>query len=72
MREASRIVVRPRPALSSEDARDARVRAWIFIFDGYRKKAAEQGNGKTKHQSLNTEEGGPRDLEEDICAAQKV
>jgi len=38
----------PSPSITPEQARDARARAWKFIFDAYRKKAAEQGNGKTK------------------------
>ena len=41
-------------------------RAWKFIFDAHRKKAGEQGNSKTKAKSLNTEEGGPHDLEGDF------
>jgi hypothetical protein len=57
---------------SAEQARDARARAWKFIFDTYRKKAAGQDNAKTKQKSLNTEEGGPHDLEEDIFVRQKV
>ena len=72
MSDATRTVVRPMPSVLPSEARDARVRAWIFIFDGYRKKAAEQGNGKTKHQSLNTEEGGPHDLEADVFVRKKV
>jgi hypothetical protein len=52
-------------------ARDARARAWKFIFDTYRKKAAGQGN-EDEAKSLNTEEGGPHDLEEDIFVRQKV
>ncbi len=58
MSDAPRIVLRPNPGLTLEQARDARARAWKFIFDTYRKKAAEQGDGKTKQKSLNTEGGG--------------
>ncbi len=43
--------VKPTPGITPEQARDARARAWKFIFDAYRKKAAEQGNGKTKQKS---------------------
>ncbi len=47
-----------------EQARDIRAGAWAFVFDCYaKKKATEQGNGKTKQKKLNTEEGGPHDLE---------
>ena len=68
----SRITHPSSGSITPEQARDARARAWKFIFDAYRKKAAKQGNGKTKHKRLNIEEGGPHDLEEDIFPAQKV
>ena len=66
----ARILIKPASQITGEETRDAR--AWKIIFDAYRKKAAEQGNGKTKHQSLNTEEGGPHDLEADVFVRQKV
>ena len=60
-------------SITPEQARDARARAWKFIFDAYRNKTAEQGNGKTTQKSLNTEEGGPHDqVEDDIFVRQKV
>jgi hypothetical protein len=65
------VVCRPHPTLPAEQARDTRARAWKFIFDTYLKKAAGQDNAKTK-KSLNTEEGGPHDLEEDFFVRQKV
>jgi len=38
MSDASRIVIRPHPAISPEDARDARVRALRYAFERYREK----------------------------------
>jgi hypothetical protein len=73
MSSAVRIVSKPIPDITSEQARDARARAWSFIFDTYRKKAARQDNAKTRQKSLNTEEGGPHDqVEDDIFVRQKV
>jgi hypothetical protein len=66
-------VIHPSSAsLTPEQARDARARAWKFIFDTHREKAAGQDNAKSKQESLNTEEGGPHDLEEDSFVRQKV
>ena len=72
MSERPLIVVRPHPTISPQEARDARARAWKFIFDTHREKAARQDNAKTKQKSSNAKEGGPHDLEENIVAAQKV
>jgi hypothetical protein len=69
---STRVSYRHHPDMSSEQARDARARAWQFIFDTHRKKAAYQDKAKAKQKGLNTEGGGPHDLEEDIYAAQKV
>jgi hypothetical protein len=48
MSDASRIVVRPHPAISPEDARDARARALRYAFERYREKqkAAKTGGEK--------------------------
>ncbi len=72
--DAPVLVVKSTPDITPEQARDARARAraWKFIFDTYLKKAAYQDNAKTKQKTLNTEEGGPHDLEEDIFVRQKV
>jgi hypothetical protein len=45
MSDASRIVVRPRPAISLEDVRDARARALRYALDRYleKQKAAKTG-----------------------------
>jgi hypothetical protein len=72
MSSAPRLMNKPIPGITPEQACDTRARAWKFIFDAYRKKAAEQGNSKTKPKGLTTEEGGPHDLEEDIFVRQKV
>ena len=48
MSDAPRIVVRPHPALSPEDARDARAHALRYIFDRYfeKQKAAKASGGE--------------------------
>jgi hypothetical protein len=48
MSDAPRIVVRPHPALSPEDARDARAHALRYIFDRYfeKQRAAKTGGGE--------------------------
>jgi hypothetical protein len=69
--EGLSIAIRSCSDVRPEQAREARARAWKFIFDTYRKKAAGQGN-EDEAKSLNTEEGGPHDLEEDIFVRQKV
>ena len=48
MSDASRIVVRPRPAISPEDARDVRVRALRYALGRYfeKQKAAKTGGGE--------------------------
>jgi hypothetical protein len=46
--DASRIVIRPRPAISPEDARDARARALRYALDRYfeKQRAAKTGGGE--------------------------
>jgi hypothetical protein len=41
---------KPMSGITPERARDARARAWKFIFDTYLKKAARQDNAKTKQK----------------------
>lgn len=41
-----RVVYSPRPDVTPEKSRDARARAWAFIFDSYRKKAAGTNGGE--------------------------
>jgi hypothetical protein len=45
-----RIVYTSCPDITPEQARDARARAWKFIFDTYRKKAAGQELAKPSKQ----------------------
>ena len=44
--DESRIVVRLRPAISPEDSRDARARAWAYVFSCWRAKR-EDGSAIT-------------------------
>jgi hypothetical protein len=69
---SARIVNASCPDITPEQARDARARGWKFIFETYRKMAAEQANGQDETKKLNTMEGGPHDLKEDIFVRQKV
>jgi hypothetical protein len=50
MSSAPRLMSKPMSGITPEQARDARARAWKFIFDTYREKAAEQDNAKTKQK----------------------
>jgi hypothetical protein len=40
MNDATRIVVKPNPGVTPDGAREARARAWRFVFDCYAKKKA--------------------------------
>ena len=58
MSDASRIVIRPHPAISPEDARDARARALRYAFERYREKqkgakasGGEKGTGERRASS---------------------
>ena len=44
---APRVVVKPNSDISLEEARDARARAWVFVFDCYEKKKAAVGADHT-------------------------
>ena len=48
MSDAARIVVRPRPGISPQDARDARARALRYALDCYfeKQKAAKTSGGE--------------------------
>jgi len=41
MSDASRIVVRSCPVISPKEARNARARAWAFVFSGWRANREE-------------------------------
>ena len=62
--DASRIVVRPRPAISPEDARDARARALRYVLDRYfeKQKAAKTGGG----EKGSGERQPPRERDKDL------
>jgi len=44
--DAPVLVIKSTPGIMPEQSRDARARAWKFIFDTHRKKAVEQDNGQ--------------------------
>jgi hypothetical protein len=47
MNDARRIVVKPNPGITPEQARDARARAWAFVFECFyrHEKEAVSGHG---------------------------
>jgi hypothetical protein len=45
MSDAPRVALRPRRDVTPEQARDARARAWLFIFSRYVSKEAAGGSG---------------------------
>ena len=49
MSDAPRIVVRPRSVISPEEARDARARAWAFVFSCWHAKRVD-GSATTPRQ----------------------
>ncbi len=58
MNEFARIVVKPNPSINADEARDARARAWRYVFDCYERKIAagpsasgEDAEGGSKHDS---------------------
>ena len=64
MSDASRIVVRPRPAISPEDARDVRVRALRYALDRYfEKQKAVKASGGEKGSG---EPQAPRERDKDL------
>jgi hypothetical protein len=63
MSDAQRIIWRPRPDITLQDARDARARAWAFTFDCWRKKVAETNACEDGSKSSHETKGGQCDLE---------
>ena len=63
MSDTSRVVVRPRPDISPEDARDARARALRYALDRYfeKQKAAKTGGG----EKGSGEQQAPREPDKD-------
>ena len=58
MSDAPRVTVKATPDITEEQARDARARAWAFIFDCHAKKKAARPGGpddgtKSKEDSAN-------------------
>ncbi len=43
--ERAGIIVRPHPGTTPEQAREARAKAWAFVFDCHHKKAAGANGG---------------------------
>jgi hypothetical protein len=56
MNDASHIAVKPLPGISPVQVRDARARAWAFIFDCRMKKSAA-GTTRTYGTSMRNSEG---------------
>jgi hypothetical protein len=44
--DSIRVVHRPNPVISPEQARNARARAWAFVFDCWQKKVVETNTSK--------------------------
>ena len=61
MNDATRIVVKPNPGVTPEEARDARVRAWRFVFDCWeQKKTAGEDGGEGREEEMNFTRGPPQ------------
>jgi hypothetical protein len=52
MSETQDIVTRPCPGISPEEAREARARAWLFVFDCMRRKETAEANNSQMTQEL--------------------
>ena len=46
MNDATRIVVKPNPGITPEQARDARARAWAFVFECFYRHEKEAVSGR--------------------------
>ncbi len=66
MNDATSIVVKPNPGVTPKQARDARARAWMYIFRCYEDHKAAGETGQDEAKSLNIEEGARHDIEEDV------
>jgi hypothetical protein len=44
MSNPSRIVLRPNHGLTTEQARDARARAWAYVFSCFNRRAKQEGS----------------------------
>jgi hypothetical protein len=45
--DSARVVHRPHSGISQEEARDARARAWAYVFDCHRKHVGKEGGPAT-------------------------
>ena len=62
MTDTARIVVRS-SSLSPEEARNARARAWHYVFECYERHRAARGkNGEDDMKRFSSEKGGHHDL----------
>ncbi len=46
MNEFARIVVKPNPSINADEARDARARAWAFVFECFYRHEKEAVSGR--------------------------
>jgi hypothetical protein len=58
MSDAPRIVLRPNPNITTEQARDARANAWRFAFECLNRRAEQEGGPPTAPDSA---KGGSSD-----------
>ena len=67
-----RIVYRPCPSISPEQACDTRARAWAFVFDCWQKKDAEtNGRGEDGLKNSHQMKGGQRDVERNVILGEE-
>jgi hypothetical protein len=67
MGNARDIVVRALPGVTPDQARDARVRCWMYVFDVWNKKVAEsapESDSRDAYEKLANKERSQDDLSE--------
>lgn len=47
MSDAPRIALRPNPGITTEQARDARARAWMYVFACFNRRNGQEGGPPT-------------------------
>ncbi len=57
MNNTTRVMFRPAPGITAEQAKDARARAWEFIFDCHAKKMATRPGGHDAGKEINERSG---------------
>jgi hypothetical protein len=76
MNDATRIVVKPNPGITPKQARDARARAWAFVFEcfDHHEKEAVSGRGGKDDASdeLHKKKGVGHDLTSNPCSVESV